>query len=104
MKIDEITGAMKLGNLAKVQTNMSDADFWLRRSGSEKSVGEVLTEFNPDAIGIKVIRTEIIDPRYLRYVFMHLHSQGVFARASSGATGLVHIRAKDIADMRVGAS
>lgn len=97
----ESSAGTRLGDLAKVSTNMPDADFWLRRSGSDNTVGEVLRSFNPDAIGIKVTATDALDPRYLSYVFRHLHGTGVFAKMASGATNLVHIKASDIANMQV---
>jgi len=95
MKLYEIDSGFnptpKLKNFATIKTNFSDADFWIIRRGSLKTVGKPVKEFNPEHIGISVTRTDIINPDYLYYVFMHLHSQGYFANHSSGVTNLVNI-------------
>ncbi len=86
-----------LGNLVKMSVGMPDADFWIRRSGQLKSLGEPSRQFDPDKIGIKVTATNIIDPNYLYYVFMHLQNQGVFAQMATGSTGLQHIKISSLA-------
>lgn len=92
----------RLKDLAKISTNMPDADFWLIRKGSDKTVGKPVKEFDPSRIGIKVVRTDVIDPKYLYYVMMNLHNQGHFARLSNGTTNLVNIRVEDIANIPFG--
>jgi choline kinase len=92
----------RLKDLAKIATNMPDADFWLIRKGSDKTVGKPVTEFDPSRIGIKVVRTDVLDPKYLYYVMMHLHNQGHFARIANGTTNLVNIRVEDIANIPLG--
>lgn len=91
---------MKLRDLATVKTNFPDADFWLRRSGDTKTVGEVLREFNPDAIGVKIERTDILDPTYARYMFQYLQQKGTWAQLASGVT-VQHIRASDVANIQL---
>jgi len=94
--LNEGSGA-RLGDLATVGTNMPDADFWIIRRGSEKTVGTPVKEFNPERIGVKVTRRDVIDPGYLYYAMMHLHNQGYFAQRSIGTTNLVNIRTADVA-------
>ena len=92
----------RLKDLAKIATNMPDADFWLVRKGSDKTVGKPVTEFDPSRIGVKVVRTDVLDPKYLYYVMMNLHNQGMFARIANGTTNLVNIRVEDIANIPLG--
>jgi len=86
-----------LKDLVKMSVGMPDADFWIRRSGQLKSLGEPSKQFDPDKIGIKVTATNIIDPNYLYYVFMNLQNQGVFAQMATGSTGLQHIKISSLA-------
>ena len=99
--ISESAGT-RLKDIAKIATNMQDADFWLVRKGSDKTVGKPVTEFDPSRIGIKVVRTDVLDPKYLYYVMMNLHNQGHFARIANGTTNLVNIRVEDIANIPLG--
>ena len=86
-----------LKDLVKMSVGMPDADFWVRRSGQLKTLGEPSKQFDPDKIGIKVTATTIIDPNYLYYVFMHLQNRGEFAKLATGSTGLQHIKIRDLA-------
>ena len=81
---------------------MPDADFWLIRKGSDKTVGKPVKEFDPSRIGVKVVRTDVLDPKYLYYVMMNLHNQGMFARLANGTTNLVNITVNDIANIPLG--
>ena len=81
---------------------MPDADFWLVRKGSDKTVGKPVKEFDPSRIGVKVVRTDVIDPNYLYYAMMNLHNQGQFARLANGTTNLVNITVNDIANIPIG--
>jgi hypothetical protein len=54
-------------------------------------VGKPVKEFDPSRIGIKVVKTDILDPNYLYYAMMNLHNQGHFARLANGTTNLVNI-------------
>ena len=92
----------RLKDLAKIATNMPDADFWLVRKGSDKTVGKPVKEFDPSRIGVKVVRTDVIDPNYLYYAMMNLHNQGMFARLANGTTNLVNITVNDIANIPLG--
>ena len=90
------SAGVRLGDLAAVGTNMPDADFWIVRKGSEKAVGKPIKEFEPQRIGVKVIRTDVIDANYLYYLIVHLHSKGYFAQRANGVTNLVNIRVADV--------
>lgn len=92
----------QLKRFAKISTNMRDADFWLTRKGSNKTVGKPTREYSPEHIGIKVTATDKILPDYLYYVFEHLHTQGYWQQHSAGALDLQHIRIEDVRDLAVG--
>ena len=81
---------------------MPDADFWLVRKGSDKTVGKPVKEFDPSRIGVKVVKTDVLDPNYLYYAMMNLHNQGHFARIANGTTNLVNITVNDIASIPLG--
>lgn len=92
----------RLKDIAKIATNMPDADFWLVRKGSDKTVGKPVKEFDPSRIGVKVVKTDVLDPNYLYYAMMNLHNQGHFARIANGTTNLVNITVNDIANIPLG--
>ena len=92
----------RLKDIAKIATNMPDADFWLIRKGSDKTVGKPVKEFDPSRIGIKIVKTDVLDPNYLYYAMMNLHNQGHFTRIANGTTNLVNITVNDIANIPIG--
>ena len=105
MRFTEIiseSAGIRLKDIAKIATNMQDADFWLVRKGSDKTVGKPVKEFDPSRIGIKVVKTDVLDPNYLYYAMMNLHNQGHFARIANGTTNLVNITVADIANIPLG--
>lgn len=69
---------MTIGDLCEFKTNFPDADFWLVRKGKKNEIGKPVKEFSPDYIGVKVIRTDVLLPDYLYYVFMSLQNRGLF--------------------------
>jgi len=87
---------MKLQDVAAVSTRFPEADFWIVRRGSLKSVGEPTYTFDPEHIGKKVIRTDLLLPRYLYYCLMHIHSAGKWKPLATGTLELVNIRVSDI--------
>jgi len=99
--ISESSGT-RLKDIAKIATNMPDADFWLIRKGSDKTVGKPVKEFDPSRIGIKIVKTDVLDPNYLYYAMMNLHNQGHFTRIANGTTNLVNITVNDIANIPIG--
>jgi len=100
--VRENVNGRRLRDLARVSTNMPDADFWVQRSGSAKTLGRPSHSYNPDSIGIKVTATAVLDPRYLFYVFTHLHNTGAFAQQARGSFELQHLRVTDIANLPIG--
>ncbi|QCR38931.1 hypothetical protein [Nissabacter sp. SGAir0207] len=87
---------MKLSDVATIRTDFPEADFWLVRRGSLKTVGSVSCEFNREHIGIKVMRTDIVLADYLRYCLMHLHERGRWEPLATGTLSLVNIRVSDV--------
>jgi hypothetical protein len=87
---------MKLSDLATIKTNYQEADFWVVRRGSLKTVGSVTREYNPEHIGIKVNRTDILLPDYLYYCLMALHQAKRWEPLATGTLSLVNIRTADI--------
>ena len=86
----------RLGDLAEIKTKFEDADFWIWRRNSIDKIGSPTKEYNPEHIGIKVIRTDLLMPEYLFYLMQYLHSQGYFKRLAKGATNLVSITTNDV--------
>lgn len=87
---------MRLQDVAKVSVNAPDADFWIVRRGTVKAVGQPTYTFNPEHIGIKVVRTDLLLPRYLYYCLMHIHAKGMWEPIATGTLTLVNIRVSDI--------
>ncbi len=94
--INENTKSIKLKDLAEIKTNFEDADFWITRRNSINIVGMPSKEYNPESIGIKVTRTDVLLPSYLYYVIQYLHSTGYFKKIAKGATKLVNITTNDV--------
>lgn len=92
----------KLSDYAHVSTNMKDADFWIVRRGSRETIGKPVKEYNPEHIGVKVHKTDVLHPQYLFYAMHNIHSQGKWHREHSGTTNLVNITAKQIKDIGLG--
>lgn len=89
---------MTLGDICILKTNFPDADFWIQRKGSEKSVGTPSKEYQEENIGIKVREDfqDQIDSNYLYYYFVFLHQKGVFGPVSHGTLKLKNITLSDI--------
>ena len=87
---------MKLSDVATIHTNFPEANFWIVRRGSAERCGEPVREFNPEHIGIKVIRTDLLLPDYLFYALMHFHQGGQWKRVATGSLSLVNIRVSDV--------
>ena len=100
-RIDEST-TVRLKDLATVSTDSPEADFWIIRKGSEKTVGTPVKQYQPQYIGVKVVKTNVLEPNYLYYMIMHLHNQGYFKSRAIGITNLVNIRVADVADISFG--
>ena len=87
---------MKLSDVATIRTDFPEADFWLVRRGSLKTVGSVTDTFSQEHIGIKVTRTDILLVDYLRYCLMHLHGLGRWETLATRTLSLVNIRVSDV--------
>jgi hypothetical protein len=89
---------MTIGDICIFKTNFPDADFWLQRKGSEKTVGTPTKEYSDENIGVKVMDEfkDKVDPGYLYYYFQFLHQQGVFAPIAHGTLALKNVRISDI--------
>lgn len=87
---------MRLSDVATIKTNFQDADFWLVRRGSLKTVGQPVREFNPEHIGVKVHNTDLLLPRYLFICFEALHLEGRWQPLATGTLSLVNIRVSDV--------
>lgn len=87
---------MKLKDLCKVKIGNENADFWVVRRGDIKQVGKPTFKFNPEHYGIKVIKTNLIVPKWLYYVFMHLHNAKYFEPLATGTLNLVNIKIEHI--------
>jgi hypothetical protein len=93
---------MTLGDLCEFKINFPEADFWLVRKGSDKTVGMPVKEFDSERIGVKVIQTDVLDPQYLYYVFMHLQQSGKFIPLAHGTLRLKNISIRDIKSISIG--
>jgi hypothetical protein len=78
------------GPVFTAKKNNPDADFWIARRGSSKTVGKPHREFAPESIGISVNR-EHMDPGYVWHVMDALHQTGHWAGKATGTTNLVNI-------------
>lgn len=87
---------MKLKYVATVKTNFPEADFWITRRGSLKTVGTPTHDFYEEHIGIKVNRTDILLPEYLFYCMENLKNQEIWERYATGTLSLVNIRIEDV--------
>lgn len=91
----------KLRDLAIVKTNFPEADYWVRRKGSEDTVGQVINEYSPENIGIKITRKDLLLPEYHRYVMINQHLKGYWKNKSTGTLNLKNIKVEDVANMEV---
>ena len=87
---------MRLSDVATIRTNYPEAHFWLVRRGSAERCGEPVREFNPEHIGIRVNRIDILLPDYLFYALVHIHQVGYWKTIATGTLSLVNIRVSDV--------
>lgn len=91
---------MRLGDLCALKTKFEDADFWIARRGTKEMVGKPTRTYNPEHIGIKVIKTDVLDPNYLYHLMEYLWGKGFFSDLAFGSLRLVHIRIDDLARLQ----
>jgi hypothetical protein len=97
---------LNLSQLASISENIDDPDFYIRRNGSVKTLGDVSKE-RPEGshqsswFGIKLndIGKRFIDPNYLYHVMMNLKNKGTWAKIAKGTLDLVHITISDIGSL-----
>ncbi|SOS30919.1 hypothetical protein CFBP3846_P400076 (plasmid) [Pseudomonas syringae pv. avii] len=53
-------------------------------------------EFNPEHIGIRIDRTDLLLPDYLFYALTHVHQSGHWKQLATGTLSLVNIRVSDV--------
>lgn len=94
---------MKLSDVATIRTDFPDADFWVIRRGAADRCGEPQREYNPEHIGIKVQRTDLLLPTYLFYMMMHVHKRGFWKALTTGTTNLVNIQTADVRGIELSA-
>lgn len=95
-----------LSQLATISSEVKDPDFYIRKKGSQKSLGDISKnkpEESPSSswFGIKLndLGRKYLDPDYLYYLMMNVQAQGVWAQIAIGSTKLVHIRKEDIGSL-----
>lgn len=89
---------MTLQDVAEIKTDFPEADFWLQRKGSEKTIGKPKKAYYAEDIGIK-IRPEYrghISPEYIYYSLEYLHRKGVFENMAVGSLALKNLRVSDV--------
>lgn len=90
-----------LSEFCLVQVNFPNADFWLIRVGTKEKVGMPVRTFHSERIGIKVIKTDLVFPDYLFYVFLNLHNQKHFEiYCAQGTLDLVYIKISQVKSLR----
>jgi hypothetical protein len=92
---------MTISDVCEFKLNFQDADFWLIRKGSEKTVGTPVKEFSSEYIGVKVINTDLVLPDFLFYYFQFLHMQGLFTQYAHGTLNLKNIKISDIKNIPI---
>lgn len=92
----------KLGDLCEIRINFPDADFWLIRKHNIDVVGKPVKEFDSERIGIKVIKTDVLDSRYLYYLMQYVFNSGYWKPRAHGLTRLVNITTNDVKNIQLG--
>ncbi|MNF91200.1 hypothetical protein D3C84_737930 [compost metagenome] len=87
---------MKLSDVATIRTNFPEAHFWMVRRGSADRCGEPTRVFNPEHIGVRVERIDLLLPDYLFYCLAAIHQRGDWQRVATGTLSLVNIRVQDV--------
>jgi len=90
-----------LGDLISISTGKEDADLYVIRRGSLESVGKPTKEYNKEAYGITIKERDLLDPQYLYYMLMYVHSSGYFKSKAKGSTNLDNITKDDILNIPV---
>ncbi len=92
---------MKLSAIATIRTDYPEAHFWLVRRGSVHRCGEPVRLFNPEHIGVRIERTDLLLPDFLFYALTHVHGSGYWQKVATGTLSLVNIRVSDVRDIEM---
>ena len=92
---------MRLKFACEIRTGLEDADFWLQRRGSTKSIGKPTRDYSKDNIGIKITSKDIL-PAYLYYALEHLFISGYWEQFAIGTTNLKNLRLEDVKNVKLG--
>lgn len=92
---------MKLSDLTTIKTHFPEAHFWIVRRGSLKTCGSATREYNPEHIGVRVDRLDLLLPDYLYYCLMALHQAGRWEALATGTLSLVNIRVSDVRNIEL---
>ena len=87
---------MKLSQIATIRTHFPEAHFWIVRRGSIQRCGEPTRSYNPEHIGLRVERTDLLLPDYLFYCLAAIHQRGDWQQIATGTLSLVNIRVSDV--------
>jgi len=102
MRLYEIfdTSDLVLKDVARIATNMHNADFWITRRGLQTAVGIPTKSFHHESFGVKITRSDI-DPKNVFDQLHKLHHQGYFSTRATGLGALTHIRLQDVENIPV---
>lgn len=92
---------MILKDLCVVKVNLESADFYLVRVHNRDKIGKPVMEYSPSHIGIKIVRKDLLDAKYLFYALTHLYNCGAFAVVGVGTTGRVTLRVTDVQNIKI---
>ena len=82
----------------KVGQGLEDADFWLYSKGSTEKLGMPVEEYHKNRIGIKILNTEEIDPKFMYYWMLNIYNQGYWKQIGRGSVQQF-ITVKDVRDL-----
>lgn len=95
---------MKLRDFCEIKFDIEDADFYIIAKGSENQIGKPSIQNNEtkNKIGIKVINRELIDPKYLYYLFEHLFQSKFWSENGLvyGSLNLKNLRLEDVRNLK----
>lgn len=91
----------RLKFVCEIKTGLEDADFWLQRRGSTKTIGRPTRDYSRDNIGIKITSRDVV-PTFLWYAMEHLFVSGHWEPFAIGTTNLKNLRLDDVKNVKVG--
>jgi len=102
MRLYEIfdTSDQVLKDIARIATNMHNADFWITRRGLQTAVGNPTKSFHHESFGVKILNQDI-NPNDIFDHVKKLHDQGHFSDKATGLGALTHIRLQDIENIPI---